>query len=460
MMAKENKNNELGSAPIGKLLLKMAVPTVMAQLVNLLYGIVDRIYVGRIPGSGSFALAGLGVTFPILMLISAFGALVGMGGAPRAAIAMGEKDDKKAGLILGNSVTLLLIFSVLLTVVFSFTKEPILRAFGASENILPYASEYISVYLIGTIFVLLTLGLNVFITTQGFAAASMMTVCIGCVLNIILDPIFIFTLNMGVAGAAVATVISQGVSAVWVVGFLCSRKSKLRIRFENMRLRLQIVGTTLALGSSAFVMQATECAVQLVFNKGMQTYGNDMYVALMSIMFSLTQIVWLPLMGVGQGAQPIISYNYGAKNMQRVKDTIKTLVFVCICFSVVSVGAILIFPNAFIGLFTPDAELIAIGKTPLRIFICGMLMMGMQSACQQSFLALGQAKDSMIMALLRKVILLLPLALVLPGVFGLGLWGLFIAEPISDVIASIVTTVTFKIKSRKLLENTGNPQET
>ena len=316
------KNTALGTEPIGRLIVKLSLPTVAAQLVNLLYNIVDRIYVGRIPGVGSLALAGLGVTFPIIMLVSAFAQLAGMG-APRASIAMGAGDYKKAEKYLGNSTLLLIIFSVILSVVFFITKDPILMIFGASENTLPYASDYISVYLIGTIFVQITLGLNMFITNQGFSKTSMLTVCLGAVLNIVLDPLFIFVFDMGVKGAALATIISQCASCVWVLLFLTGKRTILKLRLKALIPDMKMIGSILALGISPFVMQATECLIQLTFNKGMITYGNDMYVAVMSVLFSIMQLVWMPLSGFSQGVQPIIGYNYGAGKIGRVKKAFR-----------------------------------------------------------------------------------------------------------------------------------------
>ena len=445
-------NNELETGNIKPLIFKLAVPTILAQLVNLLYNIVDRIYVGRIPQTGSLSLAGLGVTFPILMLIAAFAALAGMGGASRAAIAMGEKNNKKAELILGNSTSLLLIFSAVLTVVFMVFKEPILLRFGASENTLPYASDYITIYLIGTVFVQLALGLNAFITNQGFTRMSMATVCIGAALNILLDPLFIYVFDMGVRGAAVATIISQAVSCAWVLWFLCkSRRSILKIRILNLRLNLNVVGSILSLGISPFIMQFTECLIQLTFNNGMLRYGNDMYVALMSILFSMMQLVWMPIGGMSQGVQPIIGYNYGAQNFARVKQAFRIL-FVCnITFSLMIVTLVELFPGVFLGMFTNDAEIINMGIPAVRVFLIGMSIMGAQSACQNTFLALGEAKTSLFLAFLRKIILLLPLALILPKIAGLGVWGIILAEPISDIIAVTVTTTMYIFRSRKLL---------
>lgn len=444
-----NSKNRLETAPIGKLLFSLAIPTVLAQLVNLLYNIVDRMYVGRIAGEGSLALAGLGVCFPIIMLISAFAALVAMGGAPRASIAMGKKDTDEAEKIMGNCLTMLTVIAIALSIIFFFTKDWILMQFGASVETLPYASSYLSIYLFGTIFVQYALGLNMFITTQGFAKMSMATVCIGAVINIVLDPIFIFTFNMGVQGAALATIISQAVSAIWVVYFLTSKRSILKIKLKNLKLSKKIVLPVLALGVAPFIMQSTECLVQLVFNTSMLKYGNDMYVALMSILFSVMQFIWMPMQGFAQGAQPIMSYNYGAGNLERVKKTFMMLFALCLGFSLLVVSFVLINPSFFIKLFTPDEQLIAIGTEGLRIFMFGMLIMGAQSACQQTFLALNEAKISMFIALLRKIILLIPLALILPNIMNLGTTGVLLAESVSDILAVIVTVILFFFYAKK-----------
>ena len=445
-------NSSLGTAPVTKLILKLAIPTVLAQLVNLLYNIVDRIYVGRIPEIGSLSLAGLGVTFPIILLVSAFAMLAGMGGASRAAVSMGAKDNDTAEKILGNSTMLLIIFSVVLSVVFFFTKDYILLRFGASPSTLRYASEYITIYLCGTIFVQLALGLNMFITNQGFTKTRMLTVCIGAVLNIVLDPIFIYGLGMNVKGAALATIISQAVSCLWVVKFLSGKKSIIKIKLKNLLLKKDIVVSIISLGISPFIMQATECLIQLTFNNGMLKYGDDAYVALMSILFSLMQLIWMPLQGFSQGAQPVIGYNYGAGQTDRVKKAFKVQFTVNLTFSIVAIGMVELFPKLFIGLFTNDPNLISIGTNTTRLFLAGMAVMGAQSACQQTFLALGEAKVSMFLACLRKVILLFPLALILPHVANLGVWGLLMAEPISDVIAAVCTTVMFYFRSKTLLK--------
>ncbi len=445
-------NNNLETEPISRLVFRLAVPTVLAQLVNLLYNIVDRMYVGRIPDIGSLSLAGLGVTFPIILLVSAFAMLAGAGGASRAAVSMGAKDNKKAEKYLGNSTMLLIIFSIFLSLVFMFTKDFILMKFGASEATLPYASDYITIYLIGTVFVQLALGLNMFITNQGFSKTSMATVCIGAVLNIVLDPIFIYVFNMGVKGAALATIISQAVSCLWVVKFLTGKRTVLKIRLKNLIPDKNIILSILSLGVSPFIMQATECLIQLTFNNGMLKYGNDLYVALMSILFSLMQLIWMPLQGFSQGAQPVIGYNFGACRNDRVRKAFKLLFCVSLGFSFAAITVVEIWPKAFLVLFTNDSELIAIGTNTTRLFLAGMIIMGAQSACQQTFLALGEAKISMFLACLRKVILLFPLALILPHIADMGVWGLLLAEPVSDLIAATCTTIMFYFRSRNLLQ--------
>lgn len=446
-----SENNRLETAPVGKLLFQLALPTVFAQIVNLLYNMVDRIYVGRIPGIGSLALAGLGVSFPIIILISAFAALIGMGGAPKAAILMGKKDEEGANKVLGSSVTFLVILAIVLSVFFTVVKEPLLMMFGASEHTLQYASEYLGIYLVGTISVQISLGLNQFISCQGYAKTSMMTILIGAVLNIVLDPIFIYVFDMGVSGAALATILSQTVSAVWVLGFLCSKKSILKVKREYLKLDKQVLLPILALGVAPFIMQSTECLIQLTFNTGMQKYGNDLYVGVMAILFSVSQMLFLPMQGLAQGAQPIISYNYGAGNTDRVKHAFRLTYTISLVFSIAATGIILLFPKIFISLFSSDPDMIRIGADSLRIYTFGFLIMGSQLACQQTFIALGQAKISMFLALLRKIILLIPLALILPMINGWGTSGLLYAEPISDIIAVLVTNILFALNFNKIL---------
>lgn len=448
-------DQRLGTAPLVPLIFSLALPTALAQLVNMLYNIVDRIYVGHIPDSGSLALAGLGVTYPIIVLITAFSNLIGMGGAPRASVAMGRGDYKTAEKILGNCITLLIVLSVVLSVVFTIYGEPVLRAFGASENTLPYAMAYLRIYLMGTIFVQFTLGMTPFITNQGFAKTSMATTCIGAVCNIVLDPIFIYGFNMGVEGAAIATILSQAVSAVWVLIFFTGKRSVLRIRKENLIPAGRTLALVLSLGVSPFLMTATECVIQLAFNTGAATYGGDSAVAIMSILFSVAQIANLPVQGFCQGAQPVVGFNFGARKLERVRQAFKIMLAVSMGVTTVVVGAVELAPQLFLGLFSSDAELIALGTAPLRIYMMGFFFMGAQLACQQTFLGLGEAKISMFIALLRKVILLLPLSLVIPRVFGaLGLSqlvGLYVAEPVSDIIsASTCTILFFAIEWKKL----------
>lgn len=452
-------DQRLGTAPLVPLIFSLALPTALAQLVNMLYNIVDRIYVGHIPGSGSLALAGLGVTYPIIVLITAFSNLIGMGGAPRASVAMGRGDYKTAEKILGNCITLLIVLSVVLSVVFTIYGESVLRAFGASENTLPYAMAYLRIYLMGTIFVQFTLGMTPFITNQGFAKTSMATTCIGAVCNIVLDPVFIYGFNMGVEGAAIATILSQAVSAVWVLIFFTGKRSVLRIRKENLIPAGRTLALVLSLGVSPFLMTATECVIQLAFNTGAATYGGDSAVAIMSILFSVAQIANLPVQGFCQGAQPVVGFNFGARKLERVRQAFKIMLAVSMGVTTVVVGAVELAPQLFLGLFSSDAELIALGTAPLRIYMLGFFFMGAQLACQQTFLGLGEAKISMFIALLRKVILLLPLSLVIPRVFGaLGLSqlvGLYVAEPVSDIIsASTCTILFFAIEWKKLKSTT------
>ena len=449
-MESRAKDDKMANAPLGRLLIELAVPTVFAQLVNLLYNMVDRIYVGRIPEVGHLALAGLGVTFPIIILISAFAALIGAGGAPRAAIYMGRKEYDTAEKILGTCITSLCIMAVCLSVFFYFVKEPLLMLLGASEQTIGYANSYLGIYLLGTISVQISLGLNMFITSQGFAKTGMVTVLIGAVLNIILDPVFIFFLGMGVQGAALATIISQTVSALWVLSFLCGKKTVLKVKKENLKIDRELLLSVMALGTSPFIMQSTECLVQLTYNSGMQRYGNDYYVGAMTILFSIMQMLFLPLSGLTQGAQPILSYNFGAGNKERVKKAFKLLFVLSLGFSLIATGVVLLFPELFIRMFSDNEEIIHIGVYAVRIYMFGFLVMGAQIACQQTFLALGQAKISVFLALLRKVILLIPLAILLPTL-GMGTDGLFYAEPISDILAVLTTVILFSLNFNKML---------
>lgn len=449
-LAQTRDEERLAKAPIGPLMLKLAVPAVAAQVINMLYNIVDRIYIGHIPQVGDIALTGVGVTFPIIMLISAFAAFAGQGGAPLASIRLGAGDREGAEEILGNSTTMLLIAAVVLTAGFSIFKEPILYAFGASENTIGYAMDYIGIYLVGTVFVQLALGLNTFISAQGKALVAMLSVLIGAILNICLDPVFIFVLHMGVKGAALATILSQAVSAAWVVGFLLSRRSGLRIRRKNMALKGKVVGRVAGLGVAPFIMQSTESLVTVVLNTGMQTYGGDLYVGTITIMQSIMQMIVLPTQGITQGTQPIMSYNYGAGNYLRVRQTFKRLLTVTLTVTCTAFVVVAFFPGMLARIFTPQPELIALVSQVMPIFFGGMWAFGAQLACQTTFMALGQARTSLFLALLRKVILLVPLAIILPRLTG-SVMGIYVAEPIADILASATTLTLFLSRRKKLL---------
>lgn len=441
------RNDEkLGTAPLGRLMLSLALPTVLAQLINVLYNVVDRIYIGHMQGDGNLALTGVGVTLPIITLIAAFSAFAGAGGAPLAAIELGKKDERKASLIMGNSAWLLVFFSIVLTIGFLIFKVPILYAFGASSKTIAYANEYITIYLLGTIFVQIALGLNAFISGQGAAKAAMLSVLIGAVINIVLDPIFIFALHLGVRGAALATVISQFVSAVWVVSFLKSKRSVLHLKL--VRPDKSLILKIAALGIAPFVMQSTESLVTITFNTGLQRYGGDLYVGSMSILMSIMQLIVIPVNGITQGVQPIVSYNYGAGNRLRVKETVIRLVSVCLLGTLILAGVAIFCPGIYASMFTNDAELVALTCRIMPIFFLGIAIFGIQAACQSTFLALGQAKISLFIATLRKIILLIPLALILPKF--LGVKGIYIAEPVSDVISVIVTSVLCVITLKRI----------
>ncbi|MCI8914477.1 MAG: MATE family efflux transporter [Lawsonibacter sp.] len=430
-------------------MVKLALPAVAAQLINMLYNIVDRIYIGHIPEVGRTALTGLGVTFPILMLISAFTAFAGMGGAPLASIRLGSGDRAGAEKILGNSTTLLLLLAAVLTAVFSIVKEPALMAFGASEATIGYALDYISIYLAGTVFVQLALGLNAYITAQGQALVAMCSVLIGAILNILLDPLFIFVFQMGVKGAALATILSQGVSACWVVGFLCSGWSGLRIRPANMKLERAVVGKIAALGIAPFIMQSTESLVTVVLNSGLQFYGGDLYVGTVTVMQSVMQMVVMPVQGITQGVQPIMSYNFGAKNYARVRQTFRLLLRTTLTVTVSACLVVTLFPQQLALIFNDDQELVELVGRVMPIFFGGIWAFGAQIACQTAFMAMGQAKTSLFLALLRKVILLVPLAILLPLATH-SVLGIYVAEPVADILAS-ATTLTLFLRKRKTL---------
>ena len=451
------QENQLGTAPIGKLLFTLAVPAITAQVVNMLYNIVDRIYIGHIPEIGTAALTGVGITFPIITLISAFSSLIAMGGAPRASIAMGAHHPERAEQIMGNCLTALLGLSVVLTALFLLFLEPILWAFGASSNTIGYAMEYMGVYVWGTVFVQISLGMNMFITSQGFAKTSMFTVVIGAALNIALDPVFIFVFDLGVRGAAIATVLSQAVSAVWVMLFLTGRRTTLKVRARCMVLRWKVLLPVLALGVSPFIMQSTESLLSVVLNTSLLKYGGDVAVGAYTVIASIMQVINLPLQGLTQGAQPITSFNYGAGNMDRVRKSVRLLLTCCLTYSCLFWLCIMLIPQVFIGIFSSDPELMDTAVWAARIFLFGCFAFGAQTGFQQSFLALGQAKVSLLLALLRKIVLLIPLIYLLPLFFPDKLFGVFVAEPIADILAASTTTLSFLVFAKKKRKDKPSP---
>lgn len=445
-------NDFLGRDPLGGLLFKLALPTITAQLINMLYNVVDRVYIGHMEDIGDLALTGVGVCMPLIMIISAFAALVAGGGAPRASIFMGQGDKESAERTMGSCFSLQCILSVALTVIMLIFHRPLLLAFGASENTIKYAADYMQIYSIGTIFVQLTLGMNAYITAQGFAKMGMITVVIGALANIILDPLFIFGLDMGVRGAALATVISQAISCIWVILFLASKRSILRLKLSTLKIDMKMVLPCIALGSAHFIMQASESVISVCFNSSLLGYGGDIAVGAMTILTSVMQFAMLPLQGIAQGAQPILSYNYGARNGARVKRTFKLLLVSCLVYSVTLWAAVMIFPRAFVSIFTPDAQLIDFTAKALRIYFCGMLLFGIQIACQMTFVSLGNAPSSVIVAVVRKFVLLLPLIYIVPTLVSDRTLGVYMAEPIADVIAVTFTAILFTFQFKRALK--------
>ena len=441
----------LGTAPVGKLLFRLALPTVVAQLINMLYNVVDRVYIGHMPEVGDLALTGVGVCMPLIMIVSAFAALVSSGGAPRASIFLGKKDTETAERTLGNCFTLQLLISAILTVLLLLFNKPLLLAFGASENTVGFATDYMNVYALGTVFVQLTLGMTAFISAQGYTAVSMISVIIGAVANIALDPLLIYGLDMGVRGAALATVISQALSCIWVVSFLTSRKSILRLRRQYLGLSPSIILPALALGTATFVMQASESVISICFNSSLLRYGGDIAVGAMTILTSVMQFAMLPMQGIAQGAQPILGYNYGGKNAPRVKKTFRLLLVTCLVYSVTLWAAVLLFPRAFASLFTPDQALLDFTEKVLPIYIFGVGIFGIQIACQMTFVSLGNAPASVIVAVMRKFILLIPLIYIVPHLVQDPTVGVYLAEPIADIIAVTFTAILFAFQFRKAL---------
>lgn len=447
------KNEFLGTEPVGRLLFRLAVPTVAAQLVNMLYNIVDRIYIGHMPVDGKLALTGVGVCMPVILVVSAFAALVSSGGAPRASIYMGQKNHDAAEKILAACFSLQILISLILTVALLLFGRPLLLAFGASENTIAFASAYLSIYCLGTVFVQLTLGMNAFITAQGFAKTGMLTVLIGAVLNIVLDPLFIFAFGMGVRGAALATILSQAVSCTWVLRFLTGKKTVLRIKRENLGIKPKLVLPCVALGIAPFIMQSSESVISVCFNASLLRYGGDLAVGAMTILSSVTQFAILPAQGLAQGAQPITSYNYGAGNKVRVKKTFFLLLGVSLAYSTALWLLVMLFPSFFAGIFTPDEELLPYAASMLRVYYAGMLLFGLQMACQMTFISLGNAKASIIVAVVRKFVLLLPLIYIMPHLVSDKTLGVFMAEPAADIIAMTFTGILFFFQFRKALRN-------
>ena len=451
MMTKSH-SHAMAEERVPRLLARLAIPAVVAQVISLLYNIVDRIYIGHIPEHGADALTGVGLFMPILMLINAFALLAGSGGAPRAAIAMGRKDERAGEQIMGNCFALIVVLGVVLTALFYLLAPRLLVLFGASEATLPYALDYARIYILGTIFVLICLGMNPFITTQGFAKISMLTTVIGAVINIILDPVFIFLLGMGVKGAAVATVLSQTVSAAWILRFLTGGKSILRLRAANCRLQRKVILPCLALGVSTFVMMSTESLLSVSFTSSLSRYGGDIAVGAMTILNSVCQLVVMPLQGICQGGQPIISYNYGAGNGGRVKEAFRCQLIACAVFGTLCWALVMLFPRMFTGLFTNNETLVSYAAWALRIYMAGIFAFSFQICCQQSFMALGQAKISLLLACLRKIVLLIPLIFLLPQLLTNQVFAVFLAEPVSDILAAAVTTTAFFVTFSKILK--------
>ena len=454
-MSNTKDNSFLGTEPLGKLLFKLAIPTISAQIINLLYNIVDRIYIGHMEGIGDLALTGVGVCMPLILIISAFAALVSSGGAPRASISMGQGDKDSAERTMGSCFALQCIISVILTAVMLVFHRPLLLAFGASENTIKYAADYMQIYSLGTIFVQLTLGMNAYITAQGFAKMGMLTVVIGAVANIALDPLFIFAFGMGVRGAALATVISQAISCTWVILFLSGKQSILKLKKSTLRLDMKLILPCLALGLAPFIGQSSESVISVCFNSSLYDYGGDIAVGAMTVLSSVMQFAMLPLQGLASGAQPIISYNYGAKNKERVKGIFKLLLTCSLVYSMTVWAAVMLFPSGFAAVFTDKPELLDFTASALRIYCAVLGIFGIQIACQMTFVSLGKAVSSMAVAIMRKFVLLLPLIYIVPLFFeeGMKTTGVYLAEPIADTLAVTFTAILFAIQFKKALKD-------
>ena len=446
------KTVDLGSGSVRKLLISLSLPTILSQIVNMLYNLVDRVYIGHmqpVDTVGALALTGVGVCLPVILIISAFAALMAMGGAPRASIQEGRGNIAESERIMGNSFTLLLLVSLLLTAVLQLFAEPLLLTFGASENTIGYALDYLRIYSLGTLFVQVTLGMNAYITAQGFTSVSMKTVLIGAILNTILDPIFIFALDMGVRGAALATILSQAVSAIWVLRFLTSSKTKWHLRRRNLRPVPSVFLPCMALGLSPFIMQSTESLIAVCFNSSLLKYGGDVAVGTMTVLTSIMQLAMMPLQGLSQGAQPIISYNFGARSAQRVREAFRCLLTSCITYSMVLWLLVQLFPRTFVLIFNNNPELVNYAAWALRIYMGATGIFGIQIACQQTFIALGNAKTSLFLAVLRKIILLIPLIYILPHFFADKVFAVFLAEPVADFLAVSTTALLFTCQFKR-----------
>ena len=454
-----NSKAFLGTEPVHKLLFRLAIPTVIAQLINMLYNIVDRIYIGHMPGDGSLALTGVGVCLPIIMIVSAFACFSGTGGAPKASIMLGRGEPENAEKILGGCFSLQVAVSLILTAVLLIWNRDLLLLFGASENTIEYASGYMSIYALGTLFVQLTLGLNAFITAQGNAKTGMLTVLIGAVCNIVLDPIFIFALDMGVQGAALATVLSQGISCLWCIFFLCGKKSAIRLKAKNFLASPRLILPCVALGLSAFIMQSSESIISVCFNSSLLKYGGDVAVGAMTICTSVMQFAMLPMQGIAQGAQPISSYNYGARNADRVKKTFRLLLTCCVTYSAILWACVMAFPQVFAAMFSPEAALVEFASGALRIYCGVVVLMGVQIACQMTFVSIGNAPCSIIVAIVRKFVLLLPLIYLMPQLLADKTSAVYLAEPVADVLAVSFTAVLFSVQFKKALKKLDTPRE-
>lgn len=449
-----NNNREfLATEPVGKLIWKLSIPTVCAQIINMLYNIVDRVYIGHIPETGALALTGLGVCFPLLLVVSAFASLVCAGGAPRASIFMGKKDYEMAEKTLANSFVLLIIISLSLSVILSIWHRPLLLAFGASENTIEYASAYMKIYSLGTIFVQLTLGMNAFITAQGFTKISMMSVLIGAISNIILDPIFIFGLGMGVQGAALATVLSQGISMIWVLSFFFRGKGQLRLRRKYMKLESKVILPAIALGTATFIMQSTESIISICFNSSLLKYGGDIAVGAMTILASVMQLIMMPTQGFGQGTSPVISFNYGAGNSSRVKEAFRTLLKINLSFTIIAWSFMMLFPKVIVSMFATDAALVEFTSRAIRVYLATICLFGIQMSCQNTFTAIGSAFSSILVAVMRKIVLLIPLIYILPAIFTEDkTTAVYLAEPIADFLSVCFCSALFYKQFKKAMD--------